>query len=190
LFTVLGAITLFGEVPTRIQVAGIALILVSYLMFSAIGRKEGIEFERNRWVWLLFAGTLVGSVSGLYDKHLMQNAQLSPMSMQFFFTLYNALIQGLIVIWVWLPRRGSSVPFRLRWSIPLVGILLLLADNVYFRALSMDGALVSVISTIRRSNVIISFTVGSVLFREHQRRSKALALAGVLLGVVLLLRRS
>lgn len=190
LFTVLGAITLFGEVPTRTQLSGIAILLASYLMFSVIGRKEGIRFERNRWVWMLFAGTLVGSVSGLYDKHLMQNAQLAAMSMQFWFTVYNALIQGLIVQWAWLPRRQSSVPFQPRWAIPLVGVLLLLADNVYFRALAVEGALVSVISTIRRSNVVISFALGSVLFHERQRGRKAIALVGVLLGVVMLLRRS
>jgi transporter family protein len=48
--------------------------------------------------------------------------------------------------------------------------------------------LVSVVSTIRRSNVVVSFALGSLLFREHQRRMKALALVGVLCGVVMLLR--
>lgn len=191
LFTVLGAITLFGELPTRAQLSGIALILASYVLFSVIGRKEGIHFEKNRWVWLLFAGTLLASLSGLYDKHLLQRAQLGPMSVQLWFTLYNALIQGLIVKWAWLPRRQpNTTPFQWRWSIALVGLLLLLADNVYFRALSQPGALVSVISTIRRSNVVISFTLGSLLFHEHQRGKKAVALVGVLIGVALLLRHA
>lgn len=189
LFTVLGAITLFGEIPTWIQLSGMALILASYVLFSVLGRNEGIHFERNKWVWMLFGGTLVASVSGLYDKHLMQGAQLAPMSVQFWFTLYNAVVQGLIVRWVWLPRRETNTtPFQWRWSIALVGVLLLLADNVYFRALSQPGALVSVISTIRRSNVVISFTLGSLLFHERQRGKKAFALVGVLLGVILLLR--
>jgi bacterial/archaeal transporter family protein len=191
LFTVLGAITVFGELPTRVQVVGIALILASYGLFSVIGRNEGIHFQRNQWVWLLFAGTLVASLSGLYDKHLLQGARLQAMSVQFWFTLYNAAIQGFIVKWVWLPRRRpDTTQFQWRWSIALVGLLLLLADNVYFRALSQQGALVSVISTIRRSNVVISFTLGSLLFHEHQRRKKAFALVGVLIGVILLLRRA
>lgn len=189
LFTVLGAIVLFSELPSASQSAGIALIVLSYWVFSLIGRNEGIRFERNRWVWMLFAGTLVGSVSGLYDKHLMQSAQLAPMSVQFYFTLYNTVIQGTIALLGWYPRRKSSTPFRFRVSILLVGVLLLLADNIYFRALAVPGALVSVVSTIRRSNVVISFAVGSLMFHERQRGRKAVALVGVLLGVALLLRR-
>jgi bacterial/archaeal transporter family protein len=188
LFTVLGAITLFAEVPSRFQLAGIALILFSYWIFSVIGRNEGIRFARNRWVWLLFAGTLVGSISGLYDKHLLQRVHLSPMSVQFWFTLYNAVIQGAIVVFGWWPRRHATTRFSFRSSIVLVGLLLLLADNVYFRALGSDGALVSVVSTIRRSNVVVSFAIGSLLFHEQQRWQKALALVGVLLGVVMLLK--
>ncbi len=188
LFTVLGAITLFAEVPSLSQLGGIVLIILSYFAFSVIGRKDGIYFEKNRWVWMLFAGTLVGSVSGLYDKHLMQSVRLAPMSVQFWFTLYNAVLQGMIVRFAWYPKRTATTPFRFRGSIVLVGLLLLLADNVYFRALAVDGALVSVVSTIRRSNVVISFAIGSLVFREHQRWRKAGALVGVLVGVVMLLR--
>jgi bacterial/archaeal transporter family protein len=187
LFTVLGAITLFAEIPSRAQLVGIVLILCSYLLFSLIGRNEGIRFEKNRWVWMLFAGTFVGSISGLYDKHLMQGVHLAPMSVQFWFTLYNAAIQGSIVLLVWYPNRTQTTPLQPRVSILLVGFLLLLADNVYFRALAIDGALVSVVSTIRRSNVVISFAVGSIMFREQQRWKKAVALVGVLIGVLLLL---
>jgi bacterial/archaeal transporter family protein len=188
LFTVLGAIALFGEVPTRFQAGGIVVIVCAYLAFSIIGRNEGIHFERNRWVWLLLAGTLFGSISGLYDKHLLQAAHLSPMSVQFWFTVYNAAIQGIIVYVVWHLGRSFKTPFHFRAAIVFVGLLLLLADNVYFRALAADGALVSVVSTIRRSNVVISFAVGSLVFHEQQRGKKAVALIGVLLGVVMLLR--
>lgn len=188
LFTVLGAVTLFGELPSRVQLGGIALILLSYFLFSVIGRKEGIRFEENRWVWMLFAGTLVGAVSGLYDKHLLQAERLLPMSVQFWFTLYNAIIQGIVALGFWFPRRRGNTPFEFRASIVLVGLLLLVADNIYFRALASDGALVSVVSTIRRSNVVISFALGSLLFREQQRWKKAGALIGVLAGIVLLLR--
>ncbi|MGC4068566.1 MAG: DMT family transporter [Polyangiaceae bacterium] len=188
LFTVLGAILLLGESPTWLQLLGIVTILVSYLSFSLIGRKEGIVFERNRWVWMLFAGTLVGAVSGLYDKHLLQSAGLAPMSVQFYFTLYNALIQGALVMFFWWPTRAQTTPFRFRGSIVLVALLLLLADSVYFRALSMPGALISVVSAVRRSNVVISFSVGGLLFRERQRGPKAIALVFVLVGLLLLLK--
>lgn len=186
-FTVFGAVLLFAEVPTALQLLGIALTLGSYSLFSVIGRSEGIHFEKNRWVWLLFAGTLVGAVSGLYDKHLLQVERLAPTSVQVFFALYAAVLQGILVLVFWWPRRKSTTPFRFRRSIVLVALLLLLADNVYFRALSEPEALISVVSAIRRSNVVISFVVGGLLLRERLHTRKVVALAGVLIGALLLL---
>jgi transporter family protein len=188
LFTLLGALVLFQERPSGLQWLGIACIITAYWGYSLIGRMEGIHFERNRWVWFLFAGTLVGAASGLYDKHLLQGARLPPMALQFWFALYASLIQGLILILAWWPRRHRSTPFRFRTSILWVALLLIVADAVYFRALSTPGALVSVVSTIRRTNVVISFLVGGLAFREANRRWKALALVGVLAGIALLLK--
>ena len=101
LFTLLGAIVLFGESPSVRQGLGMVIILFAYWIFSLIGRIEGIHFSRNAWVWSLFLGTLVGAASGLYDKHLLQGAHLPVLAMQFWFTVYNAFIQGLIVVSLW-----------------------------------------------------------------------------------------
>jgi transporter family protein len=183
MFTLLGAVAFFGERPSPRQLLGILAILVAYWAFSLIGRTEGIRFSRNAWVWSLFLGTLVGAASSLYDKHLLQSARLPPLAMQFWFTAYNTLIQGFIVAFLWWPRRAANTPFRFRWSIVAVGALLLLADALYFRSLAMPGALVSVVSTLRRTNVVVSFMVGTMLFGERNRLPKALALGGVLAGI-------
>jgi bacterial/archaeal transporter family protein len=187
LFTVLGAVLLFGEQPSVRQLVGIGVILLAYGLFSVVGRAEGIRFEKDRWVWMLMLGTLVGAASGLYDKHLLQSRRLEPMSVQFWFSVYNALLQALIVVLWWVPTRKRTTPFAWRTSIVLVAGLLLLADNLYFRALAIPEALVSVVSTIRRSNVVISFAIGALLFRERHVRAKAVALGGVLVGLLLLL---
>lgn len=187
LFTLLGAVVLFGERPSARQGLGIAVILFAYWVFSLIGRTEGIHFSRNAWVWSLFLGTLVGAASGLYDKHLLQTAHLPALSMQLWFTAYNTVLQGLMVIFLWWPRRAQNTPFRWRWTIAAVGLLLLLADALYFHALAMPGALVSVISTLRRTNVVLSFAIGSLLFGERHRLRKAMALGGVIVGVFLIL---
>jgi bacterial/archaeal transporter family protein len=187
LFTLLGAVTLFGERPTLRQMLGIAVILAAYWAFSLIGRREGIRFSRNAWVWSLFLGTLVGAASGLYDKHLLQSAKLPALAVQFWFTLYNTVIQGAIVVLLWWPRRTTTTPFRFRWSIVAVGALLLVADALYFRSLAAPGALVSVVSTLRRTNVVLSFVVGAIVFGERNRTPKAIALSAVLAGIFLIL---
>jgi transporter family protein len=186
LFTLLGAITLFGERPSLRQGIGVAVILVAYWAFSLIGRTEGIRFSRNAWVWSLFAGTLVGAASGLYDKHLLQVAKLPALSMQLWFTAYGTLIQAAIVVFLWWPQRARSTPFKFRASILAVGILLVAADALYFRALAIPGALVSIVSTLRRTNVVLSFAVGALLFGDRNRLAKAVALAGILVGIFLI----
>lgn len=187
LFTLLGAVALFGESPTPRQWLGILSIALSYWGFALLGRREGIRFEKNPWIWALFLGTLLGAVSGLYDKHLLQSARIPPSALQLWFTLDNALLQLGLVAVLWWPQRARSTPFQWRPSVVAVGFLLVLADAVYFRALAAPGALVSVVAMVRRSNVVVSFALGSIVFREQNRARKLLPLAGIVLGLLLLL---
>lgn len=184
--TLLGAVLLFAERPNLRQWCGIAIVLVAYWGFSVIGRVEGFGFATNRWVGLMVASTVVGAASGLYDKYLLAEQRLPPTTLQCWFTLYCTAIIGLVVLLFWALRRHESTAFEWRWTVLAVGVLLLLADNLYFRALSTEGALISVVSMIRRTNVVVSFALGSMAFRERLLRPKALALAGVVAGLWLL----
>ncbi|MBN1612134.1 MAG: DMT family transporter [Polyangiaceae bacterium] len=187
LYTLLGAVALFAERPSLWQWVGIGVVLLAYWAFSVIGRGEGLAFSTNRWIIIAFAGTLLGAASALYDKHLLGTERLPPTAMQVWFTLYNAALQGLIVLLAWAPRRRRTTPFRWRLWIPAVGVLLLVSDALYFHALAAEGALISVVSMIRRTNVVVSFTLGSLVFHDLFVRRKALALVGVLVGLWMLL---
>jgi len=61
----------------------------------------------------------------------------------------------------------------------VVGILLTLADWCYFHALAQAGVAISIISLIRRSNVVLSFTFGALLFHEGNLKRKSIALAAM-----------
>jgi len=185
LYTLVGAIVLFGESPTLRQWAGIALVLSGHLAFSRLGRAEGIRFSRSPHVWALLAGTVVGSVSALWDKNLLQREGLDPAAMQVWFTLDNVGLQGLL--WLCFGRRERGMPFQWRWTMPATGVLLLVADAFYFRALAEPEALVSIVSSVRRGNVLVGFVVGGLAFRERNRRRKALALLLLLGGLALLI---
>ncbi|MEN9580148.1 MAG: hypothetical protein RJA70_3157 [Pseudomonadota bacterium] len=187
LFTVLGAVLLFAERPGLQQWAGASVIFASYVALSIAGRAEGVRFERNRWVLMLFAGTLVGAMSGLYDKVLLQQLRLDPTTLQFWFTAYNVLLQGVLVLLFWWPKRRELTRLSWRPSVFAVGALLVVADQLYFRALAVTGALVSVVSLTRRANVLISFPLGGLLFGEARLRQKGLIVLVTLLGVFLLL---
>ena len=185
-WTLLGALLLFAERPDLWQWIGLITIIVSYLFFSLVGKKEGIHFAKNKWIWYIVLATMIGTISTLYDKYLIVNLGIDPFTLQIWFTLYLVLLMlAVIGVWWW-PRRQIQV-FTWRWSIIAIGVLLVVADLVYFRALQDPDALVVILSALRRSSVIVSFALGFVLFSEENPAPKAIALVGVLAGVLCIL---
>lgn len=190
-----GALLFFGERLNLWQWAGVVLAILSFFMLSRSGRKEGIDFRHNRWILCTVGAAVMGAVSGLYDKYLMASPAdgglgLPRLTVQCWYNFYQALLMGAMLLW-WksLPPReevGGGLPFHWRWSILLISVFLSVADYVYFYSLSLDGALISVVSMVRRSSVLVSFMLGAMLFHEKNLRSKAIDLAIVLLSMVLL----
>lgn len=185
-WTLLGAVFLFHERPEPLQALGMAIVFASYYAFSLAGRKEGVVFHRSIWILFMFLATLVGSISTLFDKYLLQQQGMPTLLVQFWFSFYNVVLMTVFTGVVWWPRRKTFTPFRWRWSIALIGLLLIAADFVYFQALENPEALVVILSLLRRSSVVVSFTLGAALFRETNRSGKAWALAGILAGVFLI----
>lgn len=69
----------------------------------------------------------------------------------------------------------------------MIGLFLVVADFLYFYALDFEDSLISVVSIVRRSSVIVSFFFGALLFRERNIGRKALFLAGILIGIIVLM---
>ena len=182
--TLVGAMLIFGERLNAYQWVGVVLAVVSFFMLSRSGRKEGIDFKHNRWIWFIVLAAVLGAVSGLYDKYLM--SRFNNMVVQSWYNIYQLFIMGGVLMVLWLPKRHTSTPFRWSWCIILISVFLSAADFVYFYALCMDGAMISIVSMVRRGSVIVSFLFGAMLFREKNLKSKAIDLALVLIGMLFL----
>lgn len=185
IWVILGAIIIFSEHLSLIQWIGTAVTLLFFYFFSLAGKSEGYHFTTNKWILFLIAGTLLGSASGLYDKFLVHN--FDRMAMQAWTSIYQVAILLPIILFVWYPKRDGNTPFQWRWSIPLIGIFLVIADFLYFYAIGYEGSLISVISALRRGGVIISFTIGAIVFQEKNVFKKGWLLLGILAGVMILL---
>lgn len=183
--TLAGALLLFRERPSLLQWAGIGTTVIAYFLFSLLGRREGIHFHRNKGIALVFLATVLGAVSSLYDKYILQNAGLTPEAVQFWFEIDLTVMLGVLCL---LQRRAgmNRTPFQWRWTVPAVGVLLVVSDWLYFTVLSHPDALLAIVSPVRRASVVISFLVGGTIYRDKNRRSKAVALSFVVLGVILL----
>lgn len=185
----IGALLFFGERLNLLQWLGVLTAILSFYLLSRSGRKEGIDFKHNRWILCTVGAAVLGAISGLYDKYLMAadgGLGLPRLTVQCWYNFYQMGMMGVMLLLLWHSKRKQSTPFRWRWSILFISIFLSIADYVYFYSLSLDGALVSVVSMVRRGSVLVSFMLGALLFHEKNLRSKAIDLALVLLSMVLL----
>lgn len=179
-----GAMLVFGERLNLYQWIGTGFAIVSFFLLSVSGKKEGINFKSNKWIFLLILAAVLGAVSGLYDKYLLKH--IDRMIVQSWFNVYQMIIMGAIVLFLWYPKRRSTTKFSWKWSILLISIFLSAADFAYYYALSYDDSMISVVSMVRRSSVLVSFIGGVFLFKEKNIKGKVIDLLLVLIGMLFL----
>ena len=189
--TLVGAMLVFGERLNAWQWAGVTLAVVSFMMLSRSGKKEGIDFKHDHWIWMVVGAALLGAISGLYDKYLMApvesgGAGLDKMMVQSWYVVYQCIMMGIMLAVLWWPKRKQTTPFHWDWSIVCVSVFLSAADFVYFYALTQPEAMISIVSMIRRGSVIVSFACAAVFFHAKNLKAKAVDLALVILGMICL----
>ena len=181
----IAAFFLYGEIPSWIQAIGMLAVFGGYFAFSWAGKHEGIDFFRNKAVWSAIAGAGFSALSSIWDKYVFQVAAAPVETVQFFFQIGLVCVYALILSGQRLLRMPHD-RFEFRVTIPFVGILLAMADWLYFRGLAVPDAPISVGSLLRRFSVVITFGLGARFFHETNLKRKALALAAILVGVILL----
>lgn len=181
----LGALLLFGETLNLYQWIGVIIAILSVFLLSRSGKREGIHFASNRWVAFVALAALFGAVSALYDKFLMRS--LEPILVQSWFNLYQCILMGCIALSLnalWPAQRSRK--FHWSWAIPMISLFLGFADFCYFSSLAQDGALIAVVSMIRRGSVVVSFAFGAFLLHEKNLKSKAIDLVLIIIGLFFL----
>ena len=187
----IGAMLVFGERLNLYQWIGVLLAIFSFFLLSRSGKKEGIDFKHNRWVFAIVGAAVLGATSGLYDKYLMASVSeggigLDRMVVQSWYNIYQCGMMGAMLLLLWYPKRKTTTPFHWHWAIIFISLFLSAADFVYFYALSLDDAMISIVSMVRRGSVIVSFLFGAMVFKEKNLKSKAIDLLLILIGMVFL----
>jgi len=189
--SLIGALIIFGERLNLYQWVGVLLAIFSFFLLSRSSKKEGIDFKRDKWIFFVVLSALLGALSGLYDKYLMAPDEngglgLPRMEVQSWYNCYQFVLMLFVLLFLWYPTHKRTTPFHWNWYIIFISIFLSAADFVYFYSLSLDGAMISIVSMARRSSVVVSFLVGAMVFHEKNLKSKAIDLALVLLGMFFL----
>lgn len=206
-FVVLFSVLLFGERLDWMQWLGVALVLGALFLLGHTSRKDAPAEVRRIGFLYLGISILTGVASALYDKHIM--ASLEPLFVQSWTNLFITLLLVLCVLvkrtfrsFGQRPqddnkdchserseesRSEESQPFRWDWTLLLVAVLITGADMLYFFSLNQPDALLSVISTVRRTSIIVTFVCGAVFFKEGNIKEKSFNLLLMAAGLALLL---
>lgn len=185
IWTLIGALIIFAERPNMIQWIGLVVTLAFFFLFSFAGKREGINFKANKWVWFVVIGTLIGSCSALFDKYLINSVGVPRMSILCYYSFYQVLINIPLLFILWYPVRQSE-RFNWKWTIPMIGVVIIIADFLYYGALDAEGSMISLISPLRRSNALVAFILAALIFKERNMLRKGLCLIGILTGIAII----
>ena len=187
----IGALTFFSERLNLWQWVGVIIAMTGLYMLSRSSKKEGIDFKHNKWIVFVVLANVLGALSGLYDKFLMASPAnggvgLDKLAVQSWYNIYQFFMMLTMLFLLWWPTHKKTTPFRWDWCIILISVFLSAADFAYFYALGLDGAMISIVSMVRRGSVIVSFLFGAMVFHEKNLKSKVIDLLLVLLSMLFL----
>jgi len=177
---------IFQEQLTVVQWVGVILALVSFYLMNRSGQLEGIHFKSNKWVYMLLASAILVALSGVYDKFLLSKENISPATIQAWYTIYDFLMMAVLFFLAWYPKRKEQ-PFEWRWGIAAMAVFVTVADVIYLTGLKQEAAVVVLIPLILYGvRLLVSFAYGVLGFREKNIRSKIIPLLMVLAALVCL----
>lgn len=187
MFVVLFSILLFGERLNALQWCGVVVVLAALFLLSRTSAGEGIKFSSSKGFWAVVISILAGVASALYDKYILAGLDLDPMFVQFWANFFVTVILAVLAVIKACTGPAAERPrFTWDWLLVFIAVFITLADAFYFFALKQPGAMLSVISLVRRSSVVVTFLLGAWIFREKNLRKKGLIMLLLLCGILLL----
>ena len=117
-------------------------------------------------------------------------ASLEPMFVQGWCNFYITLIIGAFVLYGRFTKKKYYQPYQHDRYVVLISLFITWSDFLYFLSLSEPGAMLSVVSVLRRSSVLITFVCGAIFFKEKNLRSKAVAMLILLMSMIILVYAS
>lgn len=197
-FVVLCSMIIFSERLSLMQWVGVFLVFTALWMLSRSSRKEGIIFHKDKGIWWMVLSVATGVASALYDKHIMKG--FDPMFVLCWSNLFIAVVMAMVLtirnvvlharcreaLRKGLTPEHEPERFTWDWYLLLAAVLIVMADCAYFYSLSIDGAMLSIISLVRRFSVVVTFVFSALVFKEQNIRAKSIDLSILLIGIVIL----
>lgn len=180
--TALGVIVL-GEVLTFNKLAGMILVALGLVLVNL--RKNGADGERTKaiYVVLVMISSLGNSVSGMLDKVLMKNNQMTSGQLQFWYMLFLVIFY-LGYIFVTRTKINWRSAVKNYWVL-ILSVLFVIGDRALFIANSSPQSTVVVMTLIKQCSVLITIIGGRLIFKEERTLYRLMCAAIIIAGIVI-----
>lgn len=188
-FSAVTALGLLDEIPTALQVLGIAAVVTGGLVLATGGAAGThgwwLAVRRSRGSLLMLAVAALWSVTGPFDKLALRYASVPVHSL-----VLTAGVAGGLLVLVLGTRRGGELVTALReWR--LLGLSVLAAGlGLALQLTAIRGLYVSFMEALKRTvGMIAALVNGRAFFAEPITGRKLAAVGLMAVGVVLILVR-
>lgn len=182
LFTIIFGIVILGESLGLLQGVGILIMLVSYYFIGKVGSKEITNVFKNKYFYFMIGSAILSAVSAIIDKIALRS--INPGQMQFWFCLFMSIFNMAVLLYTKL-KSENKISIKLDYNIPLMSLLLIIADRIYFNAVNIPSSQISVIIPLRKISIFISVIVGGLIFKEENLKQKFWCICLLILGIAL-----
>ena len=195
IFAILLGVILLGEQMGVFQVAGIALVILGITLVNAKsdhGVKEKVD---KRVVILVAISGLLNSVSSVMDKWLMSKEPnrfllgsdtIESAQLQFWYMLYLVLFY-LAYVLIKREKLDAKKCLTCPW-IWILSLLFVVADRCLFLANANPNSTVLVMTLVKQSSVLVTITMGRVVYKErnflYRSLCAVLVIAGIMVSVI------
>jgi drug/metabolite transporter (DMT)-like permease len=178
LLTFLFAVTVLGDRPAAVAIAGVLAVVAGVLLISIGGPRRPTGSTRTGVAWGVATGVAIAAYT-LWDAHAVTTLGVPPLP---YFVL--GLLLQMPFLTLLLGRRRSQLPAlwrQSRGSVVVVALLSPLAYVLVLRALQL--APVSLVAPARESSIVIGALLSWLVLREPSPRRRLIGAAIVLAGI-------
>jgi drug/metabolite transporter (DMT)-like permease len=178
LLTFLFAVTVLGDRPAAVAIAGVLAVVAGVLLISMGGPRRPTGSTRTGVAWGVATGVAIAAYT-LWDAHAVTALHVPPLP---YFVL--GLLLQMPFLTLLLGRRRSQLPAlwrQSRGSVVAVALLSPLAYVLVLRALQL--APVSLVAPARESSIVIGALLSWLVLREPSPRRRLIGAVVVLAGI-------
>lgn len=186
IWTLVGGSLAFGEFLTPLQMTAVIISIICYYYLSQIGKKEGINTLRSIPMIMMLLATILSSLTTVYDKFIVQQMGISVFTIQAYSSIHRFIIAAALLA---ISIKFRKIRYHCKWSlyIPLVGVSWVLAELIYFFAISDPEASVTYLSIFRRMSLVVGFILSAIFIGEKYFFKKLIVVLLIILSAILLI---